>query len=109
MPQNPIPMREDSSYLAILDAVKGPEDPFQKIELEKEMKFSYRQAIGEIMFAMITCRPDISYPVIKLSTYSNNPAKEHYLAVKQVMRYLRATMHEGITYWRKQPQKHDML
>ena len=50
-------------------------------DLQVEMGLNYRQAIGELIFLMITCRPDISFPLIKLSQYSVNPAKDHYEAV----------------------------
>ena len=86
--QNPIPMREDATYLNILDNAKGPEDEDEKEKLEQEMGFSYRSALGEILFAMITTRPDISFPVIKLRKFANNPAPEHYAAIKSVFRYL---------------------
>ena len=52
------------------------------METEKHYGFSYRQAIGELIYAMVTCRPDISFPLIKLSQYSANPSAEHFKAVK---------------------------
>jgi hypothetical protein len=52
---------------------------------------------------MVTCRPDISFPVIKLSQYSKNPARVHYEAIIQVFRYLNTTIDDGITYWRPKP------
>ena len=67
------------------------------------MSFGYRNAIGEIMFLMVTCRPDIAYPTIKLSKFCNNPAREHYIAVKNIYRYLRETVGDSIIYWRKVP------
>ena len=70
--------------------------------LEKEMKFNYRQAIGELIYAMVTCRPDISSPLIKLSQDSNNPAREHYVAVRDIFRYLSCTKSNGIHYCRKE-------
>ena len=63
------------------------------------MGFSYRQAISEILFAAITCRPDILYLVINLSQYSNNPGEVHYVAVKRVFKYLRDTKDDGLHYW----------
>lgn len=69
--------------------------------LESEMTFGYRQAIGELIYAMITCRPDISFAVIKLSQYSTKPTRLHFKAVKDVYRYLKATMNKGIYYWRQ--------
>ena len=67
------------------------------------MCFNYRQAIGELIFLMVTCRPDISFPLIKLSQYSNKPAKVHYKAVKQIFLYIQSTPDEGIHFWRPQP------
>ena len=49
---------------------------------------------------MVTCRPDISFPLIKLSQYSINPAQEHYEAVKAIFYYLQCTIDKGIHYWR---------
>ena len=69
--------------------------------LQIEMGLNYRQAIGELIFLMITCRPDISFPLIKLSQYSSNPAKEHYQALKQIFRYIKATSTDGIYFWRR--------
>ena len=66
------------------------------------MKFNYRQAIGELIFALVTCRPDISFPLIKLSQYSQNPAEVHYKAVIKIFHYLKATVNRGIYYWRPQ-------
>ena len=53
---------------------------------------------------MVTCRPDISFPLIKLSQYSANPAKMHFVALKELYCYLRDTSSEGIYYWRKIPR-----
>ena len=103
---NPIPMRENSAYLNILDSVSGPEDEDGKEKLETEMGFSYRKVLGEALFVMVTTRPDISFAIIKLSKYANNPAPEHYAALKTVIRYLRATIDEGLVYWR--PKKNDL-
>ena len=94
------PMRSDSKYIQELDTSKGPTEISEQKALATEMKFSYRQAIGELLFAAITCRPDIIYPVIKLSQFSNAPSKMHYIAAKNIFRYLRATIDEGLHYWR---------
>ena len=84
------------------EAHKCDEDELKR--LEKQHGFGYRKAIGELIYAMITCRPDISYAVIKLSQYSTRPAAIHFDAVKSVYQYLWQTKEEGITYWRKAPR-----
>ena len=107
----PLPMKDDSAYMARLDTEKGPDvnsDKKKFIVLEEHMGFKYRRVFGELLFCMVTCRPDISFPVIKLAKYSNAPAEIHYTALKHVLRYLRATIDHGIHYWRHNTshQKH---
>ena len=97
----PIPMKAENNYSRSLELAQAPDTAKAKYQLEKEMKFNYRQAIGELIYAMVTCRPDISFPLIKLSQYSSNPAKEHYFAVRDIFRYLSCTKSNGIHYWRQ--------
>lgn len=104
---NPIPMRTDTAYQSELETTEGPTDPTEQKALEDSMGFSYRQAIGELIFALTICRLDISAAVIKLSQYSEAPARCHYQAVRHVFAYLHATKTEGIYYWR--PEPHDAL
>ena len=56
---------------------------------------------------MVTCRPDISFPLIKLSQYSSAPARAHFQGVQGIFNYLRKTISEGIYFWRKIP-RHDL-
>jgi len=99
-PRLPVPMRSDSKYLLELENAQGPNDDKEKMKLELQMKFNYRQALGEILYAMVTCRPDISIAITKLSQYSQNPAEIHYVALKNVFRYLRHTKEDGLVFWR---------
>ena len=74
MQSHPIPMNPDNTFQQELE--QAPiinEKEVQKIE--NEMGFRYRQAIGELIYALVTCCPDISYAVIKLSQYSTRPSK----------------------------------
>ena len=103
-PKYPTPMRDDAAYMKQMDTDIGPDSKLDKNGhslLEKECGFKYRKALGELLFCMVTCRPDISFPVIKLAKYANKPAKIHYQAVKQVFRYLRSTIDHGIYFWRR--------
>jgi hypothetical protein len=67
------------------------------------MGFSYRQTIGELIYALTVCRVDISIAVIILSQHSHHPAQIHYEAVKQVFAYLNTIKKDGLTCWRPQP------
>mmetsp|Transcript_22934 Transcript_22934/g.34779 ORF Transcript_22934/g.34779 Transcript_22934/m.34779 type:complete len:171 (+) Transcript_22934:415-927(+) len=96
-------MRTDSKCMREIMLTQGPRDTKQAKKLEKEMGFSYRMAIGELIFALILCRVDISPSVIMLSQHNAHPAKIHYNAVRQVFSYLKARQDDGIYYWRKEP------
>ena len=98
-----IPLTVDSTLIQELETTKGPSDLREQQVLEKEMGFSYRTAIGELICALITCQPDIRFATTKLSQYSIAPARCNYVAVKNVFRYLLATKEVGLTYWRKLP------
>ena len=55
---------------------------------------------------MITCRLDISYPLIKLSQYSTKLALEHFTALQGLFKYLKDTIDDGIYFWRQVPRKY---
>ena len=101
----PIPMKSESSYIKHLEQAIPPATDKARIRLQREMKFNYWQAIGELIYTMVTCQPDISFPLIKLSQYSTNPSREHYDAVKDIFYYLNCTKYEGIYYWRPMPNE----
>ena len=84
----PTPMTSDNELIRRLDTTVGPTNEADKIQLEKEMGFKYRTATGELLFAMVTCCPDISNTIIKLTEFNINPAKCHYEAVIRVYQIL---------------------
>jgi hypothetical protein len=97
-------MKSDSKYQADIQTSRGPESIKEQKELEKRMGFSYRQTIGELIYALTVCQIDISIAVITLSQHSHHPAQIHYEAVKQVFAYLNATKKDELMYCRPQPR-----
>jgi len=51
----------------------------------------YASAVGSLMHAMVCIRPDLAYAVSTVSWFMSNPGKQHWEAVKWVLRYLRET------------------
>jgi len=98
-----VPMKADSPFQRRLETDAPLSDDARR-KLEQELGFTYRQGIGEIIYAMVTCRPDISFSVLKLSQYSAHPAKVHFDALQDIFRYLQRTRTEGIYYWRRHPR-----
>jgi hypothetical protein len=99
-------MSGDNEYIRKLDSAIPPDDPNAQSALQQKFGFKYRQVIGEILYPMVKCRPDISTAVIKLSQYMANPASDHYQAVHNLVKYIAATYTEGIYYWRELPCEH---
>lgn len=60
-------------------------------ERDKMARIPYASAIGSLMYAMLCTRPDIAYAVSLTSRYQSNPGLEHWIAVKNILKYLRRT------------------
>ena len=67
-------------------------------EMEYMSKVPYASAVGSLMYAMVCTRPDISHAVGVVSRYMNNPGKEHWMAVKWILRYLRGTKNQALCF-----------
>jgi hypothetical protein len=46
----------------------------------------YSSVVGNLMYAMVFTRPDIAHAVGVVSRYMNNPGKEHWEALKWILR-----------------------
>jgi hypothetical protein len=99
----PIPLGTNEQFHKDLYKAKGNPDPKIQALLQKQMGFGYRKAIGELIWPMTTCRPDISQAVLKCASASAAPTEIHYNAVKSIFRYLAATLTDGIHFWRTEP------
>ena len=65
-------------------------------EMEYMSKVPYASAVGSLMYAMVCTRPDIAHAVGVVGRYMNNPRKEHWMAVKWILRYLRGTTNQAL-------------
>ena len=58
----------------------------------------YQSAVGSLMYLAVSTRPDISYSVGSLARFNSKPTKEHWVALKRVLRYLKGTKDLEILY-----------
>ncbi|CAA0811143.1 Unknown protein, partial [Striga hermonthica] len=79
-----IPMSHGVSLSKTM-SLKTPE------ERERMSYIPYASAIGSIMYAMLSTRPDVAYALSVTSRYQSNPGEEHWKAVKMILKYLRRT------------------
>jgi len=59
---------------------------------------SYASAVGSIMYAMLCTRPDVSYALSVTSRYQSNLGEGHWVAVKNILKYLRRTKELFLVY-----------
>nr|GFC13970.1 ribonuclease H-like domain-containing protein [Tanacetum cinerariifolium] len=55
----------------------------------------YRSLAGSLQYLTFT-RPDISYAVQHVCLYMHDPREPHFLALKQILRYVRGTLDYGL-------------
>ncbi|WVZ90254.1 hypothetical protein U9M48_036570 [Paspalum notatum var. saurae] len=60
-------------------------------EQKRMSEILYASAIGSIMYAMICTRPDFSFALSVTSRYQSCPGEGHWIAVKNILKYLRRT------------------
>nr|GEX02484.1 zinc finger, CCHC-type [Tanacetum cinerariifolium] len=89
--------REDCSL------VSTPMDPVEKLKPNTRKpvdQLEYSRAIGCLMYAMTSTRPDIAYVVSRLSRFTSNPSRQHWKAITRIFKYLRGTKDYGLSYVR---------
>lgn len=67
----------------------------REIELREQSEMMksvpYANVVGSIIYMMIGTRPDIAYAVGMVSRFMGNTIREHWLAVKWLLKYLRGS------------------
>ena len=58
----------------------------------------YASAVCSLMYAMVFTRPEIAHAVGVVSRYMANSGKEHWEAVKWLLRYLRGTSSTSLCF-----------
>lgn len=72
--------------------------PGSKEDMNRMKGVPYASAIGSIMYAMLCTRPDVSYALSMTSRYQSNPGDAHWVAVKNILKYLRRTKDMFLLY-----------
>lgn len=76
--------------LAAGDQLRPTGDPFEDTTL-------YRSLVGALQYLTIT-HPDISYAVNQVSQFLQAPMKDHFHAVKRILRYVKGTLSFGLHF-----------
>ncbi|CAI7829186.1 unnamed protein product, partial [Closterium sp. NIES-54] len=60
----------------------------------------YQRKPGCLLFAAVTCRPDLSYSASQLATYLKRPEAEHMAELDRALHYLVSTPTIGLIYYK---------
>lgn len=71
--------------------LKSATDKELKEQSEAMSKVPYANVMGSVMYMMIGTRPDIAYAVGMVTRFMGNPIREHWIAVKWLLKYLRGS------------------
>lgn len=88
---SPVPMHPDCKLTKDMS-------PTTSADIEFMADKPYRKAVGMLMYLMVCSRPDIAYAVCSCARFLENPGKEHWKAVVQIMKYLKGTINFRIQY-----------
>ncbi|KAI3767088.1 hypothetical protein L2E82_17173 [Cichorium intybus] len=67
------------------------QSPSTDEEIAEMSRVPYASAVGSIMYAMTCTHPDVSFALSMVSRYQGNPCRTHWIAVKNILKYLRRT------------------
>ena len=65
--------------------------PTSEKDKQEMTSIPYSSAVGSLMYAMVCTKPDIVHAFGVVSRFLSNPGKDHWEAVKWILRYLRGT------------------
>ncbi len=75
-----------------LDGLRQGEEPLD------QKCYPYGRAVGILRYLVDSTRPEISYIVGMLARNLKQPTRRHWLAAKQMARYLKGTLWHGLAY-----------
>ncbi len=99
----PMPLPCNPNWFKKSNAAIGDPDPKKQADLAKSMHISYRSGVGELIWAMNTCPPDLTHASIKLSQSNSCPHEHHYHGLRHALKYLYTTWDDGLYFWHTSP------
>jgi len=103
-PARSTPLPSDPQWLKKFNAAVGDPDKKTQEHLAKSMQLNYRSGVGELIWAMTTCRPDLSYASVKLSQSNSCPHELHFHGLKHALKFLYNSRDDGLYFWRTGPR-----
>ena len=90
--------KETATPLAMHFKLSSDQRPKNEIERREMQAIPYANIVGNIMYVMISTRPDVAQAISVTSRFMANFGKQYWLALKWVMRYLKGSGNFGILF-----------
>nr|GEU35870.1 hypothetical protein [Tanacetum cinerariifolium] len=90
-------LREENKILG-MEIIRDQSHKILRVSQSGMSKVPYANVVGSLMYMMVCTRPNIAYAVSVVSRYLANPGKNHWEAVKWILKYLRGTINVGLVY-----------
>ena len=78
-------------------------------DIDRMSNVAHFSVVGSLMYAMVCTRPDLSHGVSVVSRYMHNPGKDHWEAVKWILRYVKGTINKGLVFDRNKAATCDVI
>ena len=65
----------------------------------------YQLVVRSLLYLSSRTRPYITYAVSNVAQFSTKPNRQHWTAVKRIMRYLRGTSNFGLLYTKEESKE----
>ena len=101
VPARPTPLPQTESFIRSFLAAVGDPTASHQATLEKTMALKYKNVIAELIYTLVTCRPDISFTVVKWAQATTAPHEIHYHTIRHILKYLYVTKSDGIYFWHR--------
>ncbi|XP_060195083.1 secreted RxLR effector protein 161-like [Lycium barbarum] len=83
--------------------------PKSEEDIERMCTIPYASVVGNLMYAMVCTRPDLAFVVSMVSRYMPNLVKDHWNAVKWILRYVKGSVDIGLVFDRDKASSYDVV
>jgi hypothetical protein len=98
------PLPTNATFMKKFNSSTGNPDPLAQRKLAKTMQLNYHSGVGELIWAMTTCRPDHAFTSVKLSQSNSCPHEIQFHGLKHALKYLYNSKDDGLYFWRTKPR-----
>ncbi len=99
----PTPLPCNPNWFKKFNPAIGDPDPKKQADLAKSMHLSYHSGVGELIWTITSCCPDLANTSVKLSQSNSCPHEHQYHRLCHALKHLHTTWDDDIYFWHTSP------